>query len=170
MEHLRVILPVYNEQDIILEVIASWLKVLRDLDIQFKIYVYDDGSKDRTLDVLNSVSKNNPEIVIKTGPNIGHGPTILKGYRESGGVTWIFQTDSDNEMPASSFEALWKQRDGYDFIIGKRQGRSQKILRKIVSLVSRVIVWSFYFPCGVIDVNCPYRLMRADCFKNVFSC
>ena len=62
---------------------------------------------------------------------------------------------------------LWKKRYEFDFLIGVREGRSQDSIRRFVSAVSRWTVWLFYKK-GVEDVNTPYRLMRVDCFKDLY--
>ena len=79
---------------------------------------------------------------------------------------WVFQVDSDNEIKAGQFKKLWTARENYDAVIGIRDGRQQPFSRKIISAVSRLVVRVFYGP-GVIDVNCPFRLMRAEVLKQI---
>ena len=58
------------------------------------------GATDASEEVLRAVAEHQPNLVVDVKPNSGHGPTILRGYRR-GVVTadWVFQTDSDDEMP-----------------------------------------------------------------------
>ena len=81
---------------------------------------------------------------------------------------WIFQVDSDNEMEARHFKKIWEVREGCDAVIGARDGRRQPLARKIVSMISRLIV-AFFYGAGIADVNCPFRLMRADVLKQILS-
>jgi dolichol-phosphate mannosyltransferase len=165
---LAVILPIYNEEEIIGEVIDGWVRELERLQIDFEIHAYNDGSKDNTLQILNERATENKKIVVHHKPNTGHGPTILLGYRENSGVEWIFQTDSDNEISTQSFGEFWKRRKGFDFLIGLRVGREGPPSRRFISFAARMLVRILYGR-GVRDVNCPYRLMKADVFKSVFS-
>ncbi len=166
---LSLVIPVYNEEATIGVVLSDWVTKLNTLKISYKIHVYNDGSKDSTLKVLLNFAKNNPQVEIHDKPNSGHGPTILLGYNENKDTSdWIFQIDSDNEMGPSDFDKIWNYRGKYDFLLGSRAGRSQPLSRKIVSLISRIVITVM---CGsdIYDVNSPYRLMRTSVFSNLYS-
>ncbi len=161
-------MPTYNEGKSISSVISDWCTELNKLGIDFKFHVYNDGSKDNTLNVLNKISGENNNIVIHDKSNSGHGPTLIKGYKEnSSDYEWIFQIDSDDEMGVELFEELWKNRSSYDFLIGCRERPNQPGIRKLISLISRVTIGIFYGNC-VYDVNSPYRLMRTEKFRDLF--
>lgn len=169
MKHqLATIIPAYNEEKSIAQVVNNWCTELNRLKIDFKLHVYNDGSKDNTLGILNEISLQNKNLVVHHKPNSGHGPTLVKAYREnSADYEWIFQTDSDNELGIELFEELWNQRSNHDFLIGYRERSYQPAIRKLISLVSRITVWLLY-GSRVYDVNSPYRLMRTDKFRNLF--
>lgn len=163
---LILVMPVYNEEECIAGVVRQWRDMLERTVPNFKMIVLDDGSKDGTARALD-VYEPDPKVEITHKQNAGHGPTILMGYRravEEG--AWVFQVDSDGEMPAESFPELWRARDQYDFIFGVRAGREQSLGRKIISAVSRLSV-RLLFGGGVRDVNTPYRLMRAEALKTI---
>jgi len=163
-KELIVVIPVYNEAQIIQTVIKDWARTLRALDIDFELRAYNDGSTDGTLIKLEEIATSYPELNIIDKKNSGHGPTILKGYRDAN-ANYIFQVDSDNEMKAEYFEALWKERANYDFIIGRRKFSFKVPLsRRIVSFMAKKAV-HFFYGHGISDVNAPYRLMRKDKFK-----
>lgn len=165
---LIVVLPVYNEAQIIQTVIEDWATTLRALNIDFEIRAYNDGSTDDTLTKLRDIVHTHPELNIIEKPNSGHGPTILKGYRDAD-ATYIFQVDSDNEMKAKYFALLWKERNNYDCIMGKRAFSFKVPLpRRIVSYMAKMAV-RFFYGSGISDVNVPYRLMRKDKFIDIFT-
>jgi len=167
--NLTVVIPVYNEDEIIETVINDWSQQLQKLELSFEIRIYNDGSKDNTLSVLRNLERLNSNLIVIDKKNSGHGPTILQGFRDAcESSEWIFHVDSDNEMPATFFNVLWENNSSYDFLIGMRANREQKLSRKIISLISRITVWLFYGK-GVYDVNSPYRLMRTSCFKELFN-
>jgi dolichol-phosphate mannosyltransferase len=157
---LTVVMPVYNEQDAIAGVVSDWTAALTALGIDFRLAVYDDGSRDGTEPVLGELAAREPRVRVSRHANRGHGPTILRGYREAESP-WIFQVDSDGEMAASHFAALWRAREEHDFLVGARQDRVSVPLRRLVSAGSRASV-HLLLGRGLRDVNSPYRLMRRD--------
>ena len=168
MKDLIVVIPAYNEEEIIEFVIKDWVFHLNRLNIDFQINIYNDGSPDNTYLKLLELSKTYNKLNPIDKINSGHGPTILTGYKESvGNADWILQIDSDNEMKAEDFYNLWDKRFKYDFLLGLRKNRNQPFARKLVSLISRFVVKQFYGSL-VEDVNSPYRLMRSSKFKDVF--
>lgn len=165
---LSLIIPVYNEEDIIQEVIHDWVKELRQLAISFEIRCYNDGSKDASLAKMQELTEQYPELKVIDKTNSGHGPTILKGYRETPSP-FLFQIDSDNEMKSSSFPTLWEKREQYDFLVGSRDfqftvSKSRQFISRIASMVIRL-----FYGKGVKDVNSPYRLMRREAFEDLFG-
>jgi glycosyltransferase involved in cell wall biosynthesis len=165
---LAVILPVYNEEEIIAKVMDDWAQELERLQINFEIHAYNDGSKDNTLKILKENAEKNKRIVVHHKSNTGHGPTILLGYQENSDVKWMFQADSDDEISSQFFEEFWLRRKGFDFLLGRRVGREGPLSRRFVSFAARMLVRIFYGQ-GVHDVNCPYRLMKSDVFKSSLS-
>jgi len=130
---LAVVMPVYNEEGAIRNVIRKWSDELQRLEIDFEIHAYNDGSKDKSLQVLRELASQNPGLIIYDKANSGHGPTILQGYRENSRAEWIFQIDSDDEIGCEGFEELWKNRKRYSFLIGHRIRERQPLSRKVVN-------------------------------------
>lgn len=170
-DRLCVVMPVYNEREAIGGVIEKWNSALARLDVDYEIRPYNDGSCDDSLSVMCEVAARlGPQVDVRNKPNSGHGSTILMGYRDAAadGFDWIFQIDSDDEMGPEKFGELWAKRDGFDFLVGTRQGRVQQLPRKMMSVVSRLCVRLFYGK-SVWDVNTPYRLMRTSAFKRFYA-
>ncbi len=165
---LAVVMPVYNEADCIGEVVQSWIDNLERLGISFGLIVLNDGSKDATKQRLEAfASESRVEVINKE--HAGHGPTILQGYGLAVDMApWVFQCDSDNEMNAEHFGLLWDRRERYDALFGVRSGRKQQADRKLISFVSRTVI-RILFGRGVVDVNTPYRLMRAYYLKQIIA-
>lgn len=165
---LKVIIPVYNEEGAIKNVIEDWASKLSSLQIKYQIITYNDGSKDNTLAFLQSLEKEYPSLKVVDKQNSGHGPTILKGYKENSDAEWLFQVDSDDELKAAEFSKFWEARNDFDFLIGIRQHRDSPFVRVITTQISRLVV-SLFYGAKVTDVNAPYRLMRTSAFKEEFA-
>ncbi len=166
---LVLVMPAYNEAEEIANVVRQWIEVLRSLvgTGRFKMLVLDDGSKDDTFKILKSLEVEIPELIVETHSNMGHGPTIVKGYRKAidMGAKWVAQADSDNPIPPSEFEKLWKNRDKADFIQGWRAGRQEHWFRKRIVTPGARFVSRFLFGAPLRDPNIPFRLMKAETLK-----
>lgn len=154
-------MPVYNEEGIVGQVAESWLEVFDSLGINYELVAIVDGATDASEPILRAVAERHRRLVVDAKANSGHGPTILRGYRR-GAVTaeWVFQTDSDDEMPAASFGELWELRHELDAVIGIRTNRNQSPGRRAITRAARFTARAA-FGCRLADVNCPYRLMRS---------
>ncbi|MEZ5289726.1 MAG: glycosyltransferase family 2 protein [Vicinamibacterales bacterium] len=162
---LTVVVPVYNEAALVEGAVTQWLDLLDRLRIDYAFVLYDDGSTDSTADILARLAARHPRVAIRRQSNRGHGPTILRGYREAAGA-WVFQTDSDGEMDTAAFEALWRSRADYDLLVGRRVDRQAPLARRLITAVSRHSVRVAFGP-GLHDVNSPYRLVRAARLRDV---
>lgn len=158
---LGLVMPVYNEVESIIDVVESWRQELSRLNIDYMMIILNDGSRDGTAEALTCFA-GDERITIINKENSGHGPTILLGYFHVVQMAqWVFQCDSDNEMKPQPFSGLWEKRERFDALFGVRESRRQNFGRSFISFVSRLTV-RLLFSDGVIDVNTPYRLMRAD--------
>jgi dolichol-phosphate mannosyltransferase len=151
-------MPVFNEQALVAGTVSAWLRELDGLGVDYRLRIYDDGSTDGTTPLLHALASAEPRLCVTRHDNRGHGPTILRGFREARSP-WIFQVDSDGEMSASSFASLWQRRSEYDFLVGARANRRATPPRRLVTALSRACV-QVLFGAGIRDVNSPYRLMR----------
>jgi dolichol-phosphate mannosyltransferase len=158
---LAIVIPVYNEEKSLVTLLQDWQAVFNATGEPYKIILIDDGSKDKSLQLLHTLGESNPALDVHTQANAGHGPAILKGYRLALTAEWVFQIDSDHQLDTAAFATLWKNRDGFDLLLGERTEKNATFLRQCVSAVSKGIVRLFYGK-GVRDVNTPYRLMRAS--------
>lgn len=166
---LIMVMPVYNEALSLPSVIEKWSQEFERRGIHYRIDAYNDGSKDTSLEVLTTLSKQYPNLRVIDKPNSGHGPTILGGYKNAANeAEWIFQIDSDDEISVDEFASFWSQRDAHDFLIGIRHTRQKDIIRLCITKVARLAIRCL-FGSGIRDVNCPYRLMRVSAFKPCFD-
>ncbi len=162
---LTVVMPVYNEEQAIIKTVTSWVRELDRLDIVYQLVVYDDGSTDRTRQRLAELAPRFASFAVVEQPNAGHGPTVLRGYREARGE-WVFQVDSDGELSVAEFETLWQRRRDHDWLLGDRRRRRGSPARRFMTFAARLTVMTGFGPGpsgrALRDVNCPYRLMRRD--------
>ncbi len=164
---LSVVIPAYNEEGAIRQVVASWEHQLGALGIEYELRVYDDGSKDDTGKVLEELTRERPRLVAVQQTNQGHGPTILRGYREARGE-WIFQVDGDDEMGPDPFPAFWQGREAADVVQGYRTDRHSPAARRLLTAGARMLV-RILFGGSVRDANIPYRLYRRSALRELLD-
>lgn len=161
MDKLYVIIPAYNEEANIEQVIKQWYPVVEDYNGQ--MVIIDDGSTDRTYEILRHKEKECPLLTAISKKNGGHGATILYGYRYAleHHADYIFQTDSDGQTLPEEFEAFWENRRKFDMVIGFRKHREDGLSRIVVTRVLRVVT-GVCFRVRIPDANTPYRLMKSQ--------
>lgn len=158
--NLYIIIPAYNEEANIGNVVNEWHAVVDEIGNGSKLVVIDDGSKDSTYQILTALQKQYPSLLAIRKTNEGHGATLLYGYKYalSQKADYIFQTDSDGQTLPEEFRQFWKKRYEFDAVIGyrnhRKDGFSRIIVTKTLKLVLRII-----FGLNVTDANTPYRLM-----------
>ncbi len=160
---LAVVVPVYNEGHRLTAMLRAWSAELDRLGISFMLGVYDDGSSDDSEVILDRVAPQIPRLHVVRQPNVGHGPTVIRAYRETTSE-WIFQVDGDDEIGPGEFTALWSLRGDADLVMGVRRGRSATWVRRMITWWAKWIVRAAY-GANAADVNTPYRLMRSSAFK-----
>ena len=166
-DKLYIVIPAYNEEDNIRQVVEDWYPVVTARGADSRLVVVNDGSKDSTYNILTSMAKEMPQLIALNKTNGGHGATVLFGYKYAleNGADYIFQTDSDGQTLPSEFDPFWNSREKYDIIIGYRFSRRDGLSRKIVTRVLRLVV-HICFGVFVLDANTPYRLMKSGPLRN----
>lgn len=161
---LYIVMPAYNEEANIISTLDAWYPVIEKHSAGglSRLVVVNDGSKDRTLALMEDYARTHPLFLPLTKPNGGHGSTVLYAYRYAiaQGADWIFQTDSDGQTDPAEFEQFWLERESHDAVLGNRvvrgDGKDRKFVENTVCLLLRLI-----FDVRVEDANAPFRLMRS---------
>lgn len=168
MKSLYIVIPAYNEEENIQKVLEDWYPVVEKHhgDGKSRLVVIDDGSKDRTYEMLSAYAETHPLLAALHKENSGHGSTLLYGYRYAleKGADYIFQTDSDGQTLPEEFETFWKEKIKYDMVIGHRNKREDGTSRVFVTKTLKWVI-RFCFGVTVTDANTPFRLMRAETLK-----
>lgn len=159
-------MPAYNEAENIEETIKQWYPIVEKLSmdgVDSKLCIANDGSKDKTYEIMKGLQTKYSLFEPIDKSNSGHGATVLYLYRHAiaNGANYIFQTDSDGQTNPDEFWQMWDNREKYDFQIGHRLGRQDGGSRVFVTKTLRLVVWLMFHE-WVTDANTPFRLMRAD--------
>ncbi len=158
---LSIFFPAYNEAAHIEEAITKALKIAPQVSEKFEILVIDDGSKDRTGDIVSKISKSHPQVKLIThNPNKGYGEALKTGFYNSK-YDWVAFTDADgqfdiNELP--SFIAAQHQTQA-DLVIGYYRKRAVSWRRKLNTKIWQQLVW-LMFGLNVRDIDCGFKLIN----------
>lgn len=166
MDTLYLIMPAYNEEANIAQVIEDWYPVVEKTGSAGRMVIVDDGSRDSTYALAKEAALTRPQLIPLTKRNGGHGAAVLYGYDYAleQNADYIFQTDSDGQTNPEEFWAFWEQRDQYDMVIGKRCHREDGISRIIVTKMLKAVI-RLCFGVSVPDANTPFRLMNSQTLR-----
>ncbi|HEX8457565.1 MAG TPA: glycosyltransferase family 2 protein [Pyrinomonadaceae bacterium] len=165
---ISVFLPVYNEEPNLRPLHAKMTEALATLGRTAEIIYVDDGSSDRSLDVLREIAASDPRVrVIALRRNYGQTAAMSAGIDAARGRVLIpMDADLQND-PADIKRLLEKLDEGYDVVSGWRKNRQDKaITRKFPSmLANRLISWIGGVPLH--DYGCSLKAYRRDSLADV---
>ena len=156
MTGVSIIIPALNEE-------AGIGKVLKDLETirarvpgAMEVIVVDDGSTDRTAELARAAGAT----VLSHPVNLGYGASLKRGISRAS-HDWIAMIDADGTYAANDLARLLERADGYDMLIGARQGAVYRgsLLRYPMRIVFR---WLCAYVTGarVPDPNSGCRIFR----------
>jgi glycosyltransferase involved in cell wall biosynthesis len=165
---ISVIIPVCDEEEN-LEILSTKLKsVLDKLQKDYEIIFIDDGSTDRSYQVLKNLAKNNSGIkLIKFRKNYGKTAAIAAGVKASNG-NYIVTIDGDLQNDPEDIPLMLQKIDhGYDVVSGWRQNRKDNpLLTNFPSVVANKII-SFMTGVKLRDNGCFLKVFRAETLKDI---
>ena len=168
MDKLYIVIPAYNEEANIKQVIEDWYPIVEKYNGngESRLVIIDDGSKDHTYEIMKTYAEGRPLFHPITKPNGGHGATVLYGYNYAleNGADYVFQTDSDGQTLPSEFHQFWEEKENYDMVIGWRNTREDGSSRVFVTKTLKFVL-KLCFGVSITDANTPFRLMNAETMK-----
>lgn len=175
-----VVLPAYNEEENIGELLSQIKYALEeDSKTRYKVFVVNDGSKDRTGEIVQEMARTMPVELLVHEVNMGLGATIRDGlYRAinySSKNDIIITMDADaTHNPGLILRLMRMIIEGHDVVIASRFQPGARVIglvwyRKLLSWVASMIFRITYPIKGVRDYTCGYRAIRADVLKNAIK-
>jgi dolichol-phosphate mannosyltransferase len=164
---LAVVMPIYNEATNIASVLREWFECLDRAAPDFVLFAINDGSKDNTAAVLESLAAElGARLRVVNKPNSGHGRSCREGYEVAlaAGARWIFQIDSDGQCDPKFFGTIYSERNNHDCIFGYRRTRDDGFGRLVITRAYRILLFALT-SAFMRDANVPYRLMRASALR-----
>jgi len=152
---LSVVIPAYNEEGSIAETIDSLVQAFDTFKIDHELFVVNDNSKDKTLEILEQLSKKYPSLRYETnlGPN-GFGYAVRYGLeRFNGDCVAVMMADLSDD-PYDLIRFYYKMLEGnYDCVFGSRFIKGgklidypfvKKIINRIANFIIRLVIGTRY--------------------------
>ncbi len=168
---ISIVIPVFNEEDNLKELVSRCLNVCNKMDKSFEIILVDDGSTDRSAEIIARTARENSGKVIGIffNRNYGQHAAVTAGFKESIGDT-VITLDADLQNPPEEIPKLVEQIDtGYDVVGSIRTPREDSLFRRAASsLVNKIVQKS----TGVRmkDYGCMLRAYRRQVVDAVLQC
>ena len=170
--NLSIIIPVFNEESTIEEIISRVERVqLEGIELK-EIIIVDDGSTDGTRDVLNQYKEKGGIIIFLQSNNKGKGAAVRKGFELASGDLWLVQ-DSDLEYNPDDYSKLLAPilSGNADVVYGSRfvGGDAHRVLlywhswgNKILTALSNMLT-----DLNLTDMECGYKVFRREIIDQI---
>jgi len=161
---ISVIIPCYNEaKNLQRGVLDEVYAYLRRQDDPWEVIVADDGSTDRSRELVEQIIADKPGFTLAALPHGGKPAAIWGGLQRARGDAVLF-TDMDQSTPIAELDKLlpW-YRQGYDVVIGSRGTAREgfSVLRRVGSWVFRTMRSAFLLR-HIHDTQCGFKLFRRE--------
>lgn len=164
-----IVLPVYNEENIIQQSIENIIDVFIGKELHCEIITVDDGSTDNSTAILKELQNKYPQqLKIITHPyNKGNGATIKTGIKQAVG-DFIICMDSDGQHDPNDVLKMLPYLDEYDLVVGARPFKRDGTWYR--NLANKFYNWLASTLTGfdIKDLTSGFRIFRADVVKKFY--
>ncbi len=181
--YLSLIIPAYNEGDRIGPTLEKVFAYLRAQPYESEVLVVDDGSKDKTVEVVREqfteLARSSSPItggVIELVQNAGKGAAVQRGMLAAKGDIRIF-TDADLSTPIGEIQKVITviEHEKFDVVVGSRALEGRKLVKKhqpwyreFMGRIFNVFVQIFVLR-GIKDTQCGFKGFRGEVANHLFG-
>jgi glycosyltransferase involved in cell wall biosynthesis len=165
--YLSIVVPLYNEAESVEKLLASLLEVMEGSDFSYEIIFVDDGSSDKTWEIIEELNKNTPCLKgIKLRRNYGQTNAMVAGFDIALGK-FIVTMDGDLQNDPTDIPMLLeKAKEGYHIVSGWRKDRKDHFSRVLPSQIANAII-SWSTGVRLHDYGCSLKVYHSDCVKSL---
>ncbi len=164
---ISLVIPVFNEEENLPELLARVATALGALGKPYEVIFVNDGSRDRSLEILEQAAARDPHLVIVDfNRNYGQHSAVFAGFETARGEI-IVTLDADLQNPPEEVPKLVaKMEEGYDVVGSVRIKRRDSLFRRLASrLVNRIT--SMATGVQLSDYGCMLRAYRRSVVKTL---
>ena len=165
-DSVSVIIPAFNEEENIAGTVALVHRLASGCVKDFEIIIVNDGSDDKTAEVIAQLAKQNPRVRLVTHPtNMGLGKAYLSGIKHAQKI-YVTGYPADNDQSSSILTDLIRARKRADMVVSYMTNlNSREFIRKVLS-VSFIKLMNLLFGLKLRYYN-GYFICRVDLLKKV---
>lgn len=167
---ISIVIPLYNEEESLPE-LFDWIeRVMQANGFSHEIIFVNDGSTDRSWQVIEQLKTKSPEIVhgIKFRRNYGKSPALYCGFEQAQGDV-IITMDADLQDSPDEIPELYRMitEEGYDLVSGWKKVRHDNVLMK--NIPSKIFNFTTRHISGLKlhDMNCGLKAYRREVVRNI---
>ena len=166
---ISVVIPLLNEEESLNELYDWIAKVMRSNHFSYEVIFIDDGSTDKSWQIIESLSKTHDEVKgIRFFKNFGKSQALHAGFEKSKGNV-VITMDADLQDSPEEIPALYRMidKEGLDLVSGWKKKRYDAVLTK--NLPSKLFNWAARTTSGLKlhDFNCGLKAYRNDVVKSI---
>ncbi len=163
---LSVVLPAYDEEQVLPLALSEAVEALRRQCADWELIVVDDGSTDRTPEIVADWSAREPRVrLVRNAANRGYSQTLARGFDEAR-YDAVFYTDADAQFDLEEIERLFVHLGDVDMVVGYRAPRRDAAVRRFASWVYNRLL-GLVLGLRVRDVNCAFKLFTREFLDRV---
>ena len=165
---ISVVIPLMNEEENVPELIPRVRDELEALDRSYEIILVDDGSTDRTWELLKQTRAGDPTIrLIRFRRNFGQTAGLKAGFDLARGKIIVTLDGDLQNDPADIRKLIARLEEGYDIVSGWRFPRKDPFInRRLPSIIANRII-SLSTKVKLHDYGCTLKAFRAEVAKNL---
>jgi undecaprenyl-phosphate 4-deoxy-4-formamido-L-arabinose transferase len=167
---VAIVIPVYNEEENLPTLMRRLMPVMQGLNKSFEIILIDDGSHDKSLEILKGFTSDSHVKVVELTRNYGQHAAIMAGFSVTESDI-VITMDADLQNPPEEIPKLVKvmEEGNYDIVGSIRKGRKDSFLRilpsKAINIVARKITG-----VSMSDWGCMLRAYRRPVVERMIQC
>jgi undecaprenyl-phosphate 4-deoxy-4-formamido-L-arabinose transferase len=166
------VIPVYNEEANLPELNERMTKALESTGKAWELVYVDDGSADRSLELLSAFAAKDPRVrVVEFNRNYGQHAAVFAGLAQTRGEI-VVTLDADLQNPPEEVPKLvTKMEEGYDVVGSVRKNRQDTLFRRLASrLVNRLTRSGNRAARGMSDYGCMLRAYSRNVVDQISQC
>jgi glycosyltransferase involved in cell wall biosynthesis len=160
------VVPVYNEEGSLPLLREELLPVLRRMGEPFELLLVDDGSSDRSPEILDEFIAEIPEVVVyRLDRNWGLSSALDAGFSRARGK-YVITLDSDLQNDPEDIPKLVAKLDEFDMVLGWRAERQDPFIKKLSSKIANAVRNRFSAE-EIHDITCPLKVFKREVFDRI---
>jgi len=167
--NISVVIPLLNEKESLRELTDSILDVMKSYNFSYEIIFIDDGSSDKSWDIIEELSsKSNTIKGIKFQRNYGKSQALHAGFLKSQGQV-VFTMDADLQDDPREIPAMYDMimNDDFDIVSGWKKKRFDSVIFK--NIPSKIFNFAARTTSGIKlnDFNCGLKVFKKNVIKSI---